>query len=488
MNTTIYLFGKFGHSIIASIDDYTKNYFEEFISIAKAPTQIIIHRYGDIMNYGYVRRIKDDHLFGICVQINGQYISDIHKLFEAFENIVAGIVVRGELLSLNRNGDLEVVISNFLDKPKAVERAINDGQIEFARLSSLCRILPEIDFSTIDQDVSYFKENDHSDTIVQASVKNGYTYIYKEEYYDTLALGSYRSTLSTLSKENELYKAQIREYEGKLKILERKKNRYGLVTLLTVLLFFGGLFLLMNINNVERLEQRNQELVSNNNSQKEYASGLESSLNDKDAEIKLWQDKYNKEVAHRKQLQEELNSKSQQSESLNKVNAGDNNYQSSKKTEELLTYKNTEFGYEIEYPSFLTRQGTSFISKNGNIKLTFMTRVYNPTKTNENIMIDRFGYSIGGRVTYSAPAISQRSNWIVLSGYLSDNSIFYEKSFVVNRKDNNGYDVKLMVTAYSTIASSASDNESKLGNFLANKISSTFKVYQDSAIRLPYTY
>lgn len=482
MNTTIYLFGNFGHSIIASIDDYTKNYFEEFISIAKAPTQIIIHRYGDIMNYGYVRRIKDDHLFGICVQINGLYISDIHKLFEAFENIVAGIVVRGELLSLNRNGDLEVVISNFLDKPKAVERAINDGQIEFARLSSLCRILPEIDFSTIDQDVSYFKENDHSDTIVQASVKNGYTYIYKEEYYDTLALGSYRSTLSTLSKENELYKAQIREYEGKLKILERKKNRYGLVALLTVLLFFGGLFLLMNINNVERLEQRNQELESNNNSQKEYASDLESSLNDKDAEITLWQDKYNKEVAHRRQLQEELNSKSRQNEELNKVNVGDNKgdnkYKHSKKTEELLTYKNTEFGYEIKYPSSLIKQGDLFISSNGNIKLTFITKVYDSTKRDEDIVLDRTIHHIstGNRVTYSAPTVGIRDNWKVISGYLVDNSIFYEKSFVVKRRNKYG-DVKLLITAYSTVAPAASTDESKLGNFLAEQISESFNVF-----------
>lgn len=386
--------------------------------------------------------------------------------------------MRGDILLLNKSGGLDVAVSSFLDKPEAVEQSINYCQNEFARLSPLCRTLPGIDFSTTDLDVNYFKETDHNDTIVKASIKNGYTYIYKERDYDTLALRGYRSTLSALSKEIEAYKKQIIEQDSKLKILERKKNRYGLITLLTGLLFFGGLFLLMNINNVERLEQRNQELESNNNSQKEYASDLESSINDKDAEIRQWQDKYNKEVNHRKQLQDELNKALQQQKDPNEGMLGQRN-QASKNAEELLSYKNAEYGYEIEYPSFLTRQGPSFVSNSGNIKLTFMPIVYNSTTTDENIMVDRFGYHtiLGSRVTYSAPAFSSRSNWIVLSGYLSDNSIFYEKSIVVSRKDKFGNDIKLMITAYSTIAPSASADETKLGNFLADKIAKTFKVY-----------
>jgi hypothetical protein len=88
VNCTIYLFGKLGQGTTASVNDYTKNFFEEFISKANAPTQIIIHRNGDIMNYGYIRKIENDNLFGICAQINGQYLSSTDKLFEVFENIV----------------------------------------------------------------------------------------------------------------------------------------------------------------------------------------------------------------------------------------------------------------------------------------------------------------------------------------------------------------------------------------------------------------
>ena len=472
MNTTIYLFGKFGHSITATINDYTKSYFEKFISNANAPSQIIIHRNGDIMNYGYVRKLKDDHMFGICVQINGQYLSTTKKLFEVFENIVASIAVAGNILYINKNGDLDIVISNLQDKPEEVERIILNSQSQFSRLLSSCRTLPNIDFSTTDSDINFFKEKDHSNTIIKASIKNGYTYIFKEQDYDTLTLGGYRSTLATLNKENETLKKQVNELENNLKVLNKRKKQYGLVTLLTILLFFGGLLLLMNISSVKHLEQLNYELSNDTDFQKKYAADLQSSLNDKNAEVKIWQDKYNKEVARRIQLQEELN----------KANIGDVKNPMSPKTKDLLIYKNTEFGYEIKYPSILTRQGDSFVSSGGNIKLTFITKAYSSDDSDESIALDRTTYHLfqGNRVTYSAPTVGIRDNWKVLSGCFPDKSIFYEKSFIVRRRDNNGRNVKLMVTAYSTIVSSASAEETKLGNFIAEIISETFNVYKDS--------
>ncbi len=248
MNNTIYLFGKFGQGITASVNDYTKSIFEEFMSKANAPTQIIIHRSGPIMNYGYVRKIANGHMFGICIQINGQYLSTTKKLFEVFENIVADIAVRGDVLRLNNQGDLEPTISYFTDKPEEVERAIANCSNEIVRLSQTCKTLPDIDFSTSDTDVNYFKENDNSQSIIRASVKNGYTFIYKEHDYDTLALGGYRSTLYTLNQENENCKKKIKEQENKLRILERKKKQMGVVVALFVTLFIGSIIFFNTIS------------------------------------------------------------------------------------------------------------------------------------------------------------------------------------------------------------------------------------------------
>lgn len=261
MNNTIYLFGKFGQGITASVNDYTKSVFEEFISKANAPTQIIIHRSGPIMNYGYVRRIANGHMFGICIQINGQYLSTTKELFEVFENIVADIAVRGDVLRLNNQGDLEPTISYFTDKPEEVERAIANCSNEIVRLSQACKTLPDVDFSTSDTDVNYFKESENSQTIIKASVKNGYTFIYKEHDYDTLALGGYRSTLYALNKENENCKKKIKEQENKLRILERKKKQMGVVVALFVALFVGSIIFFNTIEKKnENIEVRQRTI------------------------------------------------------------------------------------------------------------------------------------------------------------------------------------------------------------------------------------
>ena len=84
MNSTIYLFGNLGQGLTLYPNDYTRNIFKEFISRANAPTQLIIHRDRAIMNYGYIRKIENGQLFGICIQINGQYFTAIKKLFELF--------------------------------------------------------------------------------------------------------------------------------------------------------------------------------------------------------------------------------------------------------------------------------------------------------------------------------------------------------------------------------------------------------------------
>jgi hypothetical protein len=254
VNLSVYIFGKFGQGITASVSDYTKKFFEEFISKANAPTQIIIHRDGDIMNYGYVRKIENKHLFGICVQLNNQYFSNINNLFETFEGIVANIAVNGDIIRLNKKGNIEAVSSNILDSPAELESTIANCQNKFAELSHCCRDLPHIDFSTTNSDINYFKESDNSYSIIGASVKNGYTFIYKEQDYDTLTLGNYRITLSKLNKENETLKKRISDLDSKLKVLERKKKQMGVVVALLIALFVGSVVFF------NTLEKKNKDI------------------------------------------------------------------------------------------------------------------------------------------------------------------------------------------------------------------------------------
>lgn len=284
MNSTIYLFGDLGQGITLYPNDYTKNIFKEFISRANAPTQLIIHRDGAIMNYGYVRKIENGHLFGICVQINGQYFTAIKKLFEVFEDITTNIVVRGDIIQLNKQGNLVATTSKLTNKPEEVDRVISYCQTELVKMSPFCRTLPSIDYSTSESDISSFKDTDNNLNIVNSSVKNGYTFIYKKDDYDTLALRGYRSTLYSLNKENEANKRTITELDKQLSVLKRQKKQMNVVVCLVLVLFVGSIIFFNTLDAKNKNIQAQQETI-------EFQTTENNKLSEKNKDI------YSKQVA-----------------------------------------------------------------------------------------------------------------------------------------------------------------------------------------------
>jgi len=275
MNCTIYLFGDLGQGLTLYPNDYTKNIFKEFISRASAPTQLIVHRDGSIMNYGYIRKIENGHLFGICVQINGQYLTAIKKLFELFEDITTNIVVRGDIIQLNNQGNLINTISKLTDKPQEVDRIISYCQTELAKMSLYCRTLPHIDYSTSDNDINSFKDSDSNQNIINSSVQNGYTFIYKKDDYDSLALSGYRSTLYYLNKENENNKEQIIELKNELDKVRKQKKQFKLVLCLFALFFVFVIIVMSIISDKNRnIELQVGEINSLTNANKDYRDSL----------------------------------------------------------------------------------------------------------------------------------------------------------------------------------------------------------------------
>ena len=284
MNSTIYLFGNLGQGLTLYPNDYTKNIFKEFISRANAPTQLIIHRDRAIMNYGYIRKIENGQLFGICVQINGQYSTAIKKVFETFEDITTNIVVRGDIIKLNNYGNLISTTSKLTDKPQEVDRIINYCQTELLKLSSFCQTLPSIDYSTSDSDINSYKDTDNNQNIINSSVKNGYTYIYKANDFDSLALRGYRSTLYSLNKENEANKQTISELDKQLSVLKRQKKQMNVVVFLVLILFVGSIIFFNTLDAKNKNIQAQQETI-------EYQTTENSKLSKEKKDI------YDKQVA-----------------------------------------------------------------------------------------------------------------------------------------------------------------------------------------------
>ena len=257
MNTTIYLFGKFDGRVISNVTDYTASIFENFINKANAESQLIIHRSGEIMSYGYIRRIHENNLFGICVQMNGMFCSNIDGLFELFENTIANITIKGELLKLNREGNLVAEVKDFTQHAEVISRVINQCSNDFSLLLSSCQQLPPVNFNTIETDVKSFIVGENA-KIVEASMMNGYTFVYKAYDFDTIALSGYRSTLSSLNKENEENLKAIKDLKRKLAESNRREKRLGLVMVLGGVILLGVVIFISTLKGKDQVIQERE--------------------------------------------------------------------------------------------------------------------------------------------------------------------------------------------------------------------------------------
>ena len=246
MNSSIYLFGDFGHGITSYPNDYTKGMLKAFIDKAKAPTQLVIHRDGDIMNYGYVRQIENGNYFGICLQINGQYIKNKNKLIKLFENIIANICTRGDIIKLDKKGDIVSNCINLSDKSEDVESIREYCQTEFQLLSNHCKLLPAVDYSISVNEIFEFLNTDGDDEIIAASLRNGFRFVFKSKDFDNIALQGYRSTLATLNKENEANKQSVANLTIELAEVKKQKKQMTHVVFLMIALAVG-FFVFINV-------------------------------------------------------------------------------------------------------------------------------------------------------------------------------------------------------------------------------------------------
>lgn len=387
MNSTVYLFGNFGQGITLYPNDYTKYIFKEFTSRANAPTQLIIHRDRSIMNYGYIRKIENGHLLGICIQINGQYLIGIKRLFEIFEDIIANIVVRGDIIKLNKQGNLVKNVSKLTDKPKEVEKIISFCQNELMGMSAYCQTLPPINFSTSDSDINNFKETDNNQTIVSASVKNGYTFIYKVDDYDSLFLGEYRSTLYSLNKENEENKQKIVELDKSLSVLKRQKKQMNVVICLVLLLFIGSIIFLNTLDEKNKNIQDQQITIEKQSTENHKLAAENKDIYDKQVSL---QDLHHSLVREYDILNEKYDSLEYKYDSLkykyNKLFSDYNLLQATvndkqRKIEEIQSKNNS---IEVRYNNLI-----KITSKNDNDYLS-LKRNYNKLYNNYNILAKKY--------------------------------------------------------------------------------------------------
>lgn len=213
MNATVYLFGEFNSGYTQYPDDYTFAIFRTFHENAKSITQIVIHRNGNLMYYGYIRKLEQERYIGLCVVLNGLLLTRLDGLFSLFENIISGLVTKGQLIHFNEQGDIVTKVEKLYMNKEEVDLLNESLRAGFNRFESNIRTLPAISYNVSKDSVKNFVIDDDLDEIIKSSYTNGYTFIYKSKGFNTVQMNSYKGVLTRLSNEKKNYKMNLKNYK-----------------------------------------------------------------------------------------------------------------------------------------------------------------------------------------------------------------------------------------------------------------------------------
>ncbi len=241
MNATVYLFGEFNSGYSQYPDDYTADIFKQFYAHAKSTTQVAIHRDGNLMYYGYVRKIINGKYIGLCVVLNGLYLNNTDGLFSLFENTISNMVSEGQLIHFSDNGEITTSVDRLYLNKEEIDLLAESLRAGFSRIGPDTKHLPPVSYAIAKDSVKDFSIDDETDDIVKSSYTNGYTYIYKSKNYNTARMNSYRGVLSKIYKENNRLKKENYDLQTENAKIKKQKKQFRNVILLCVLLIGSGI-------------------------------------------------------------------------------------------------------------------------------------------------------------------------------------------------------------------------------------------------------
>ena len=234
MNSSVYVFGQFGNGYDQYPNDYTSTIFKTFYTRTREATQLSIHRDGNIMYYSYIRRLEGGRYLGMCVVLNGHFISRIAPLFPIFEDLVAELVSMAQMLQFDKQGRITTPLDNLSASSDDINFIAETLQSAFARQDMAP--LPPPDYSKAKDSSKTFTLANDAQEIVTASCQYAYTYIYKSESYNTEKLGTYLHTLAQLNEDRQNLETRCEELRREVRILKRKQRNFTWVVLLIVVI------------------------------------------------------------------------------------------------------------------------------------------------------------------------------------------------------------------------------------------------------------
>lgn len=241
MNISIYIYGEFTSGYSQYPSDYTTDLFKKFHDHSKARTQLCIHRDGDIIYYAYIRNLHGQQYLGLCAVINGLMLSNIKMVFNLFEQIVAGMISRGDLVMFDTQGNITSNVTQLYLNREVIEDIQVALRSQFDKLPT--KALPPLNFSVSKDSVKDFVIDADEKEILEASTKYGFTYIYKNKGYDTPQTKSYKGVITRLKNENAELLARCDNLTKKLSTEQKKQRNMKWVCVLGFIAVLFGIIL-----------------------------------------------------------------------------------------------------------------------------------------------------------------------------------------------------------------------------------------------------
>lgn len=269
MNCNVYIFGELSSGYTQYPEDGSSHVLKKLYPFCKTQSQIVVSRDAGMMYYCYIRKLNDNKYIGLCVAVNGYYITHVDELFALFESTIEKIAQHGTFIHFAKDGTLTTSTKILNQEEEEIDTLSENLRLGFEELGNSTNILPPVDYTVAKNSIKEFTDLDDKRDIVRASYTYGYTFIYKDKDFDTVRMNSYRSILKQLNDENNSLRKRNGDLEEQNAKILRQKKQFKNVVLLVILVIgcvLGIYFLYNDLNNTQsRLDEANQTISSKDN-------------------------------------------------------------------------------------------------------------------------------------------------------------------------------------------------------------------------------
>lgn len=181
MKPIVYFFGTMSGGFSSYPEDHTRKIFEGFIAKSKNNSQIVLHRKDNLLHYGYVRRMHNNHYFGICLCLDCIY-NDTKRLFAIFDNTYVSMIEKGDILKIGSEKHVDWATKNLKSETVSITEYTKDIIDRLHISAGNTQPLPPVDFSISINDCLDLSLEDSAGKIIDAVKRYTNLYVVQKEW------------------------------------------------------------------------------------------------------------------------------------------------------------------------------------------------------------------------------------------------------------------------------------------------------------------